>query len=187
MLSSRSDRNLDHLLYKPNVENPWGYRGNPAVSSSVTRGTTCKVPVMTKRYERKKPSHLRKNAPFRDPSKIARTCCTKCCLNGMSNDFIRKQREIYNYSYKDVNYGLMKLIKVTIRMSGLRKLEYTIPSLGQVCKTAFKKCFALSSKKLYVLLDKQNNQTTTRLSLSRTSEGDTKTTVERCHLMLDPK
>ena len=157
MLSSRSDRNLDHLLYKPNVENPWGHRENPPVSSSVARGTTYKVSVMTKRYERKKPSHLRKNAPFRDPSKIARTCCTKCCLNGMSNDFIRKQREIYNYSYKDVNYGLIKLIKVTIRMSGLRKLEYTIPSLGQVCKTAFKKCFALSSKKLRVLLDKQNN------------------------------
>ena len=51
----------------------------------------------------------------------------------------------------------MKLIKVTIRMSVLRKLEYTIPSLGKVCKTAFKKCFALLSKKLRVLLDKQNN------------------------------
>lgn len=158
-MTVESIRNLDYLLHTIDAKNIWSHRVSPPSSSSVAKGKKRnKIPRMVKRYEcKKKSTYLRRNAPFREPRRIARTCCNRGCLNGISNDFIRNQRRIYQQSYKDINYAISSLMKVTIGISGRRRIIYEIHSLGQVCKLAFKKCFALSNKKLVVILNKRKD------------------------------
>ena len=47
-------------------------------------------------------------------------------------------------------------MQVELFPSGRRKITYSIPALGPVCKIAFMKCYGVSPKKIKVLLEKMD-------------------------------
>ena len=66
---------------------------------------------------------------------------------------IRAQRNtVYQKSYNEQNYLFSKLMDIRVTVGGDRRVTYTIPPLGKVCRTAFRKCYGLSENKIRVLL-----------------------------------
>ena len=63
---------------------------------------------------------------------------------------------LYHKTYNEQNYVFSKLMKVGVTPSGKREVSYTIPTLGVVCKTAFRKCYGISDSKIRVLLKKMD-------------------------------
>ena len=53
---------------------------------------------------------------------------------------------IYQKSYSEQNYLFSKLIEVRVTIRGKRRVTYSIPTLGKVFKTTFRKCYGVSSK-----------------------------------------
>ena len=73
-----------------------------------------------------------------------------------ARQIIRQQRnKLFQKSYIEQNYILSKLMEVRLCPSGLRRIRYHIPDLGQVCKGAFERCYGLSDAKVKVLLKKK--------------------------------
>ena len=60
----------------------------------------------------------------------------------------------YQKGYNEQNYLFSKLMEVKVTFRGIRKVSYHVPSLGKVCKTAFRKVYGISKSKLQVLLKK---------------------------------
>ena len=101
----------------------------------------------------------RKNAAFRDADKLLLTCCHSGCLlrRGafQTRIIMRAQRNtVYQKSYNEQNYLFSKLMEIRVTVGGKRRVNYTIPPLGKVCRTAFRKCYGLSSSKIHALLKK---------------------------------
>ena len=107
---------------------------------------------------------LRKNAPFRIILSMTMDCCNKACLSSITKEDIRFQRQaVYSQAYEHQNYALANLIHTEILLSGRTRITYRIPGVGTVCKSAFKKCFALSNKKIQCLLKKRRGNAPTLL------------------------
>lgn len=158
IMSSIDPQNID-LLYRYDPGKPWSHRANVAPSeSSVQRGKTFKkVSKMKKVYVSKRnKNRIRTNAPFKDVHAMVLECCRNSCLSGITRqDISFQRRQLYAQNYASQNYSISSHIQRKILISGKNKLIYTLPALGQVCKTAFKKCFAISDKKISLLLKKK--------------------------------
>ena len=63
---------------------------------------------------------------------------------------------LYQKTYNEQNYVFLKLMKVGVMPSGKHEVSYTIPTLGGVCKMAFRKCYGISDSKIRVLLKKMD-------------------------------
>ena len=70
---------------------------------------------------------------------------------------IRDHRDmLYQKTYNEQNYVFLKFMKVGVTPSGKHEVSYTIPTLGVVCKMAFRKCYRISDSKIRVLLKKMD-------------------------------
>lgn len=157
-------KDLNNLVYKFDSTRPWQYfvRGDP-IASSVEKGRRKLVTShkFQKTYVAKDRRTIlrRKNAAFRDVDKLLLTCCHSGCLlrRGafQTRIIMRAQRNtVYQKSYNEQNYLFSKLMEIRVTVGGKRRVNYTIPPLGKVCRTAFRKCYGLSSSKIQVLLKK---------------------------------
>lgn len=149
----------DKFLYRYDPRKPWAHRNNEAPSiSSVERGKRNRVSKMKKVYlVKKRKSKMRTNAPYRNLQVTTLYCCRKACLSGTTKALIQFQRQrIYNQDYQSLNYAIASNIKIDTLLNGRSNIVYAVPGLGTVCKTGFKKVFAISDKKILVLLKKQN-------------------------------
>ena len=156
--------NID-LVYKFDARNPWQYfrQGHP-IASSVEKGrrslnTSKKLKKIYVATAKKKRTNRRKNAAFKDVNQLEFTCCDSGCLlrEGINRTktIIRQQRNmLYQKPYNEQNYLFSKLMEVKLTFRGVRKITYHIPSLGRVCKTAFRKVYGISNSKIQVLLKK---------------------------------
>ena len=161
----QGDRNdLNNLVYKFDSTRPWQYfaHGDP-IASSVEKGKRKLVTShkFQKKYVAKdrRTTLRRKNAAFRDINQLLLTCCHSGCLlrRGafQTRIIIRAQRNtVYQKSYNEQNYLFSKLMDIRVTVGGNRRVTYTIPPLGKVCRTAFRKCYGLSENKIGVLLKK---------------------------------
>lgn len=61
---------------------------------------------------------------------------------------------IYQRRYNEQNYLFSKLMEVKVTFRGIWKVSYHVPSLGKVCKTAFRKVYSISKSKIQALLKK---------------------------------
>lgn len=161
--SSKDNIDLGKLLYRFDVRRPWQYfrEGNPIVSSvEKGRRTLSGNSKLRKIYVAKKRKAFRRNnAAFNDLRQLVLTCCDSgCLLKGGVNRakaIIRQQRNmLYEKPYNEQNYLLSKLMDITLTFRGKRKIVYHVPSLGKVCKTAFRKVYGFSRAKIQVLLKK---------------------------------
>lgn len=152
------------LVYQFDATRPWQYfrQGHP-VASSVERGRrTLNTNNKSRKVyvSKKKRSARRKNAAFKDLNQLEFTCCDSGCLlrEGLYHikGIIRQQRNmLYQKPYNEQNYLLSKLMEVKLTLRGLRKIvTYQVPTLGKVCKTAFRKVYGISRSKIGVLLKK---------------------------------
>ena len=155
---------VNRLLYIFDSSNPWQYfrQGKP-LASSVEKGRR----ALSSRSKFKKVYvsktvrvNRRKNAAF-GLHDLNLTCCDNGCLlrQGLRNirRIMRRQRNLlYEKQYNEQNYVLSKLCEVKITETGRRKITYTAPSLGEVCKTAFLKVYGISKHKIECLLKKLN-------------------------------
>ncbi|HAS44388.1 MAG TPA: hypothetical protein DCS93_28175, partial [Microscillaceae bacterium] len=157
-------KELNNLVYKFDSTRPWQYfvRGDP-IASSVEKGRRKLVTShkFQKTYVAKDRRTIlrRKNAAFRDVDQLLLTCCHSGCLlrRGafQTRIIMRAQRNtVYQKSYNEQNYLFSKLMEIRVTVGGKRRVNYTIPPLGKVCRTAFRKCYGLSSSKIQVLLKK---------------------------------
>ena len=147
------------FIYRYDPKNPWSHRNNQApYGSCVERGPRKRTPKMNKVYlVKKRTSAMRRNAPFRNLTVMTMECCRKACLTGITKHEIHLQRQsIYRQDYHSQNYTIASNFKFQTLFSGQSRVIYTLPNLGVVCKTAFKKVFGISDKKIIVLLKKQN-------------------------------
>ena len=160
----RATDNIDFnlLVYKFDAAKPWQHfkKGHP-VASSVEKGRRKLNSNKLKRVylPKKKTWNGRKNGAFKDLNRLEFTCCDSGCLlkEGLFTikDIARQQRNLlYQKSYDEQNYLLSKLIEIKLTFRGVRKISYHIPSLGKVCKTAFRKVNGISKSKIEVLLKK---------------------------------
>ena len=161
--NAADDTRSNQLLYKFDAGKPWQYfTKGPPIGSSVERGKRKKREKLQKMYvPRKRKIIRRKNASFKDLNQVPLTCCESgCLLRGGAwhmKGIIRKQRNmLITKTYNEQNYVLSKLLKVELSLRGRRQIKYQIPTVGTVCKTAFKKCFGLSNSKIRVLLRKMS-------------------------------
>ena len=88
-----------------------------------------------------------------------RHCCHSGCLlrRGpfQTRIITRAQRNtVYQKSYNEQKYLFSKLMDIRVTVGGNRRVTYTIPPLGKVCRTAFRKSYGLSENKIGVLLKK---------------------------------
>ena len=157
-------RDPNDLVYKFDSTRPWQYfvHGGP-VASSVEKGR--RKLVTSRKFQKtyvakdRRTILRRKNAPFRDINQLLLTCCHSGCLlrRGafLTRNIIRGQRNtVYQKSYNEQNYFLSKLMEIKVTEGGKRRVDYTIPRLGKVCRTAFRKCYGFSSSKIQLLLKK---------------------------------
>lgn len=106
---------------------------------------------------KKRKFNIRRNAPFMNIERTTMDCCGKACLSGITRaevSFIR--RRVYSQDYQSQNYAIWSKIKVRVMLNGRSRIIYTVPNLGTVCKTAFKKVYAISDKKIQLLLKKES-------------------------------
>ena len=161
---SSAGSDIHELLYEFDSTRPWQYfaRG-PPIASSVERGkrklTTSHKLKKIYIAKNRRTIFRRKNAAFRDLTEMLLTCCQSGCLlrRGACETriLIRRQRNmVYQKSYNEQNYLFSKLMEIRVTVRGIRKVTYHIPTLGKVCKTAFRKCYGLSKSKIQVLLKK---------------------------------
>ena len=162
---AESAPDLSRFLYDFDVDNQWShFRHGPPTASSVERGRRKTRFKMDKRYSsRKQTPSRRKNAAYRDVDTVNLVCCNGGCLlkNGIetARQVIRQERGRAFYrsrNYNEQNYVISKLMQVELFPSGRRKITYSIPALGPVCKIAFMKCYGVSPKKIKVLLEKMD-------------------------------
>ena len=162
---SSIERNVAHLLYGFDRENRWKHftGGQAPLSSSVLRGTRKQRAKLKKIYlKRERTIATRKNRAFADLTGMPLLCsCNQGCLIRPgaieARQIIRQQRnKLFQKSYIEQNYILSKLMEVRLCPSGLRRIRYHIPDLGQVCKGAFEKCYGLSDAKIKVLFKKMD-------------------------------
>jgi len=157
------DNNLSRLIYRFDARNPWQYfRQGPSIESSVQRGKRTHKSKLKKMYVAKKGRFLRRrNAPFKNVKQLLLTCCDSGCLlrRGsvchIKEVIIQQRNMLYQKKYNEQNYVLSKLMKVEARV-GKRVISYSIPTLGVVCKTAFRKCYGISTSKIRVMLKKMD-------------------------------
>ncbi|XP_044165697.1 uncharacterized protein LOC122949733 [Acropora millepora] len=72
-----------------------------------------------------------------------------------SFELIRLHRQtFYTKSYNEQNYILFRQMEVKLCASGRRRVIYKLPSIGVVCRGAFKKVYGFSNAKIKVLLKK---------------------------------
>lgn len=162
--SSGADNiDLDQLVYKFDAAKPWQYfkQGHPTASSVEKGSRTLKAKNKLKRVyvPKKKRWNGRKNGAFKDLDQLEFTCCDSDCLlkEGLYHikGIARQQRNmLYQKPYSEQNYLLSKLIELKLTFRGVRKITYHIPSLGKVCKTAFRKVYGISKSKVEILLKK---------------------------------
>ena len=160
-----NNTDLDLLVYKFDVTRPWQYfrQGYP-LASSVEKGrrTLSTNNKFKKVYvAKRKRTQRRKNAAFKDLNQLELTCCESGCLlrQGVNRTkvIIRQQRNmLYQKAYNVQNYLFSKLMEVKLTLRGVRKISYRVPSLGKVCKTAFRKVYGISNNKIRVLLEKMD-------------------------------
>ena len=161
-----ADRDLNKLVYHFDSTRPWQYfvRG-PPIASSVEKGKRklTSSHKLQKIYVSKDKRKIirRKNAAFNDVNSLVLTCCRNGCLlrQGLfqARTLIRDQRNmVYQKSYNEQNYLFARLMEIRVTIGGKRRVTYSIPTLGKVCKTAFRKCYGLSRNKIEVLLKKIN-------------------------------
>jgi len=157
-------KDLNNLVYKFDLTRPWQYfvRGDP-IASWVEKGRRNLVAShkIQKTYVAKDRRTIlrQKNSAFRDVDKLLLTRCHSGCLlrRGafQTRIIMRAQRNmVYQKSYNEQNYFFSKLMEIRVTVGGKRRINYTIPPLGKVCRTAFRKCYGLSSSKIQVLLKK---------------------------------
>ena len=160
-----NNTDLGLLVYKFDVTRPWQYfrQGYP-LASSVEKGrrTLSTNNKFKKVYvAKRKRTQRRKNAAFKDLNQLELTCCESGCLlrQGVNRTkvIIRQQRNmLYQKAYNVQNYLFSKLMEVKLTLRGVRKISYRVPSLGKVCKTAFRKVYGISNSKIRVLLEKMD-------------------------------
>ena len=164
---SSNGRNVAHLLYGFDTENPWKHftGGQAPLSSSVERGTKKQRTKLKKIYlKRERTIATRKNRAYADLTRMPLLCsCNQGCLMRPgaieARQIIRQQRnKLFRKSYIEQNYILPKLMEVRLCPSGLRRIRYHIPDLGQVCKGAFERCYGLSDAKIKVLFKKNGRR-----------------------------
>ena len=130
--------------------------------SSVERGRKKTTSKLKKVYVSKTPKPLRrKNASHSNIDAINLVCCDQGCLlrQGVMNvrQIVRQERrKVFEKPYDVQNYVMSKLLRVKICPSGYRKIGYSIPTLGPVCKIAFMKCYGVSERKIRVLSKKMD-------------------------------
>ena len=72
-----------------------------------------------------------------------------------SFELIRLQRQtFYTKKHNEQNYILFRQMEVKLCASGRRRVIYKLPSIGVVCRGAFKKVYGFSNAKMKVLLKK---------------------------------
>lgn len=162
---SREDsQDLNELLYQFDALKPWQYfnKSRFPVASSVEKGkrTLNTAKKLKKVYMAKQRKiTTRKNAAFQDVDQLVLTCCESGCLlrRGVFEikHLIRQQRNILRQkTYNEQNYLFSKLMEFRVTFAGIRMVNYHIPTMGKVCKTAFMKCYGMSHSKIQVILNK---------------------------------
>ena len=101
-----------------------------------------------------------KNRSHREIAKMSLLCsCDSGCLMRRPAteyfELIRLQRQtFYTKSYNEQNYILSRQMEVKLCPSGCRRVIYKVPSIGVVCRGAFKKFYGFSNAKIKVHLRK---------------------------------
>ena len=156
------EQNLQNLVYHFNPQTPWVYfRHGAPLASSVKRSRKKCCPKLKKvyHYERKIIT-VRKNRSYGENARMSLLCsCNSGCLMRRpateSFELIRLQRQtFYTKSYNEQNYILFRQMEVNLCASGHRRVIYKVPSIGVVCRGAFKKVYGFSNAKIKVLLRK---------------------------------
>ena len=139
---------LIRLLHRFDAKKPWqSFKEGAPHRSSVEQATSTKL----KKIDVTKKNRFQIN-------QLLLTCCESGCLlrRGPACNMkalIRDQRNVlYQKTFNEQNYVFSKLLKVGVTLRGKREVSYTIPTLGVVCKTAFRKCYGISDSKIRVLL-----------------------------------
>ena len=151
-----SRRKPANLVCHFNPQTPWVYfRQGAPLASSVERSRKKRRPNLKKVYhhERKRITE-RKNRSHREIAIMSLLCsCDSGCLmrrpTTESFELIRLQRQtFYPKSYKEQNYILFRQMEVKLCASGRRRVIYKVPSIGVVCRGAFKKVYGFSNAKI---------------------------------------
>lgn len=152
---------LTRLIYRFDFKNPWSnFRSGPPQTSSVERGRRKTNSKLQKIYQSKKPKRTRRrNGAYGQIDTMSFACCEDGCLLKCgiftARQLVREERaKVFTKSYNEQNYMFSKLMEIKLCPSGRRTIIYKIPSLGQVCKQAFLKCYGISRQKISVLLKK---------------------------------
>ena len=162
---SSIERNVAHLLYGFDRENPWKhFTGVQApLSSPVEWGTKKQRAKLEKIYIKKERTiATRKNRAYADLTRMLLLCsCNQGCLMRPgaieARQITRQQRnKLFQKRYIEQNYILPKQMEVRLCPSGLRRIRYHIPDLGQVCKGTSERCYGLPDTKIKVLLRKMD-------------------------------
>ena len=149
----RVERNLQNLVYHFNPQTPWvNFRHGAPLASSVERSQKKRRPKLKKVYphERKRIT-ARKNRSHREIARMSLLCsCDSGCLLRRpateSFELMRLQRQtFYTKSYTEQNYILSRQMEVKLCASGRRRVIYKVPSIGVVCRGAFKKFYGFSN------------------------------------------
>ena len=153
------------MVYGFDPDKPWSHRGGkPPSASSAQRGKRKRSTKMLKVYRyRSKRRGTRKNAPHKNLGLMVMECCGKACLQSITKEEILKhRRDIFSQNYDQQNYCLSRFISTELPYNGKKtKITYYLPEVGQVCKTAFKKSFGISDKKILYILKKRGQNTAT--------------------------
>ena len=160
-MASRLRNDLTRLIYRFDFQNPWqNFTHGAPRNSSVEKGRRKKDYKLQKIYLRKINKPLRrKNGAYGQIASINLVCCEQGCLLKLripvAQELIRQERaKVYSHGYDDQNHLFSKLIKISLCASGRRQIRYKIPSIGDVCKRAFMKCYGISKRKIKVLTQK---------------------------------
>ena len=148
------------LLYRFDAKKPWqSFKEGTPHRSSVEKGKQATSSKLEKIYVTKKNRfERRKDAAFNNINQLLLSCCESGCLfrRGPACNMkalIRDQGNmLYQKTYNEQNYVFSKLMKGGVTPSGKREISDTIPTLGFVCKTAFRRCYGISDSKIRVLL-----------------------------------
>ena len=155
---------LIRLLYRFDAKKPCqSFKEGAPHRSSVEKGKQASSSKLNKIYVTKKNRFQRhKIAAFNYINQLLLTCRESGCLvrRGPAckmKVLIRDHRDmLYQKTYNEQNYVFLKLMKVGVTPSGKHEVSYTIPTLGVVCKMAFRKCYGISDSKIRVLLKKMD-------------------------------
>lgn len=160
-MASPTCDDLTRFIYRFDFKNGWkNFRDGAPQQSSVERGRRKINSKYHKIYLSKKPkARRRKNAAYDQVNSLSLCCCEDGCLLKYGiftvRQVIREERgKVFAKTYNEQNYMFSKLMEIKLCPSGRRTIKYKIPSLGQVCKNAFLKCYGISRQKISVLLQK---------------------------------